>query len=208
MALQNFVNNSYPTIAAPWLNQVDIFVNVLFNGATSASAARTAITAAASGTNSDITALTALNAPLPLSGNAGTAGQVLTSAGSSSPAIWSTPSGGTVTSFSLITANGFSGSVANASTTPALTLSTSVSGILYGNSGTLTPVTIGGGLAFFDGVLSNTSTAVNQFAYENNATFTTNYTMTTGNNGVTAGPITINAGVTVQIPSGSAWVIV
>ena len=62
MALQNFVNNSYPTIAAPWLNQVDIFVNVLFNGATSASAARTAITAAASGTNSDITALTALNA--------------------------------------------------------------------------------------------------------------------------------------------------
>jgi hypothetical protein len=40
---------------------------------------------------------------------------------------------GTVTSVSVSTANGFSGSVANATTTPAITISTTVSGILEGN---------------------------------------------------------------------------
>ena len=40
---------------------------------------------------------------------------------------------GTVTSVSVVSANGFAGSVANASTTPAITLSTTVTGILQGN---------------------------------------------------------------------------
>lgn len=40
---------------------------------------------------------------------------------------------GTVTSVSVNTANGFSGSIINASTTPSITLSTSVNGILKGN---------------------------------------------------------------------------
>jgi len=31
--------------------------------------------------------------------------------------------------------------------------------------------------------------------------------MTTGNNALTAGPITINSGIEVTIPSGSTWVI-
>lgn len=43
---------------------------------------------------------------------------------------------------------------------------------------------------------------------ENDQTVTTNYTITTGKNAVTAGPITIGAGITVTIPSGSAWSIV
>lgn len=43
---------------------------------------------------------------------------------------------------------------------------------------------------------------------ENDAVVTQNYTMTTGRNGVSAGPVTINSGVTVQIPSGSVWTIV
>lgn len=47
---------------------------------------------------------------------------------------WSTVSGaGTVTSVSVATANGFAGTVANATTTPAITLTTSVTGILSGN---------------------------------------------------------------------------
>ncbi|MBL0320489.1 MAG: hypothetical protein IPP74_14535 [Alphaproteobacteria bacterium] len=41
--------------------------------------------------------------------------------------------GGTVTSVSVVTANGFAGSVATATTTPAITLSTTVTGILSGN---------------------------------------------------------------------------
>jgi len=44
--------------------------------------------------------------------------------------------------------------------------------------------------------------------YENGQTVTTNYTLSTGKNAVTAGPITINSGVTVTVPSGQSWVIV
>ena len=44
--------------------------------------------------------------------------------------------------------------------------------------------------------------------YENGQTVTTNYTLSTNKNAVTAGPITINSGATVTIPSGSSWVVV
>jgi hypothetical protein len=43
---------------------------------------------------------------------------------------------------------------------------------------------------------------------ENSNTVTTNYTLSTGKNAVSAGPVTIDAGATVTIPSGAAWVIV
>ena len=43
---------------------------------------------------------------------------------------------------------------------------------------------------------------------ENDNTVTTNYTLSTNRNAVSAGPVTVNSGVTVTIPSGSAWVIV
>jgi hypothetical protein len=39
-------------------------------------------------------------------------------------------------------------------------------------------------------------------------TINTNYTLPSGYNGVTAGPITIADGVTVTIPDGSAWSVV
>jgi len=44
--------------------------------------------------------------------------------------------------------------------------------------------------------------------YENTQNITQNYTMTTGKNGMSAGNVTVNSGVTVTIPSGSRWVIV
>jgi hypothetical protein len=44
--------------------------------------------------------------------------------------------------------------------------------------------------------------------YENNATISANYTIATGNNAVSAGPITINSGIVVTVPSGSTWVVV
>lgn len=43
---------------------------------------------------------------------------------------------------------------------------------------------------------------------ENNQTISSNYTMTSGKNGTSAGPITVATGVTVTIPTGSNWVIV
>ena len=43
--------------------------------------------------------------------------------------------------------------------------------------------------------------------YENKQSITANYTMSTNYNGESVGPITISSGVTVEIPSGSRWVI-
>lgn len=44
--------------------------------------------------------------------------------------------------------------------------------------------------------------------YENGQTVTTSYTITTGKNALTAGPVTIADGATVTIPDGSTWSIV
>ena len=43
---------------------------------------------------------------------------------------------------------------------------------------------------------------------ENDIAVTTNYTITTSKNAMTAGPIAVNAGVTITIPSGSVWTVV
>jgi len=66
-------------------------------------------------------------------GSQGTVGQVLTSAGTGATPTWTTPTTGTVTSVSVVTANGFAGTVATATTTPAITLTTSITGVLKGN---------------------------------------------------------------------------
>lgn len=73
---------------------------------------------------------------------AGTAGQVLTSNGAAVP-TWTDNGSGTVTSASVVSANGFAGTVANASTTPAITLSTSITGVLKGNGTALSAATAG-----------------------------------------------------------------
>lgn len=44
--------------------------------------------------------------------------------------------------------------------------------------------------------------------YENTQTVLANYTITSGSNAMSAGPITINTGVTVTVPTGSNWTIV
>ena len=43
---------------------------------------------------------------------------------------------------------------------------------------------------------------------ENAATVAVSSTITTGNNAMSAGPVTINSGVTVTVPTGSRWVVV
>ena len=53
-----------------------------------------------------------------------------------------------------------------------------------------------------------TGGGVDDVFYENATTVTTNYTITTGKNAMSAGPITINDGVTVTIPDGSNWSII
>jgi hypothetical protein len=44
--------------------------------------------------------------------------------------------------------------------------------------------------------------------FENDITVTADYTITTNKNAMSAGPITINSGVTVTVPSGSVWTVV
>jgi hypothetical protein len=47
-----------------------------------------------------------------------------------------------------------------------------------------------------------------QIFYENDQEVTADYTITSGKNAMSAGPIGIATGVTVTIPSGSSWTIV
>jgi hypothetical protein len=47
-----------------------------------------------------------------------------------------------------------------------------------------------------------------QVFLENGQVVTTSYTLTASKNAVSAGPVTINSGATVTVPSGAAWVIV
>jgi len=65
-------------------------------------------------------------------GAQGTSGQVLTSAGTGNTPTWTTPTTGTVTAVSVVSANGLAGT-SSGGATPALTLSTSITGILKGN---------------------------------------------------------------------------
>ena len=44
--------------------------------------------------------------------------------------------------------------------------------------------------------------------YEHAHTISANYSITSGNNAITAGPITINNGISVTVPTGSVWMIV
>jgi hypothetical protein len=42
----------------------------------------------------------------------------------------------------------------------------------------------------------------------NSATITSNYTIAVGDNGMSAGPVTVNSGITVVVSSGSTWTVV
>ena len=78
-------------------------------------------------------------------------------------AIGSGGGSGTVTSVSVTSANGLSGTVANATTTPSITLSTNVTGVLKGNGTAISAATSGtdysaGTSALATGILKSTTT--------------------------------------------------
>jgi hypothetical protein len=156
---------------------------------------------------------------------AGTLGQVLTSGGAGAP-TWATDGGGTVTSVSVVSANGLAGTVATATTTPAITLSTTITGllkgngtaisaatsgtdyapatsgtsILYGNgAGGFSNVTIGTGVAFSGGTLSATGSG---------GTVTSVAALTLGTTGTdlssTVATGTTTPVITLQVPTASA----
>jgi len=64
---------------------------------------------------------------------------------------------GTVTDVSVATANGFAGTVETSTTTPVITLTTSITGILQGNGTAVTAIIVGSGLDFTEGTLTATN---------------------------------------------------
>ena len=66
-----------------------------------------------------------------------------TAAGTWDSAYSSGGGSGTVTTVSVVTANGFAGTVANAGTTPAITLTTTITGVLKGNGTAISAATAG-----------------------------------------------------------------
>ncbi len=71
---------------------------------------------------------------MPLPSGTPASGQVPVATGTGEASAWSSVSGtGTVTAVSVATANGFAGTVANPATTPAVTVKTTVTGLLKGN---------------------------------------------------------------------------
>lgn len=65
-----------------------------------------------------------------------------------------------------------------------------------------------GGTTYYGHKLGATPSAANDIFYENSTTVASNYTITSGKNAMTAGPVTIASGVTVTVPSGSRWAVV
>jgi hypothetical protein len=143
-------------------------------------------------------------------GSQGTSGQVLTSAGAGNTPTWETVSGsisvtggdltlsgstGTdITNATLATVNSNVGSYGSSSAIPVVTVN--AKGLVTG----VTTATVAGGQYFG----SATTKAI---AY-NAQTIAENVTVTTGNNGLSAGPITIDSGFTVTVESGANWVVV
>ena len=82
------------------------------------------------------------------------------------------PAGSYLTSVSVASANGFAGT-SSGGTTPALTLSTSITGLLYGNGTALAAATISSPLTYSAGTLAITQSTATTNGYLSSADWTT-----------------------------------
>lgn len=140
----------------------------------------------------------------PVATAAGTTGQVLTAVTGGAP-VWAAPAtSGTVTSVSVVSANGFAGTVATSTTTPAITLTTTVTGLLKGNGTAISAATSGTDYA--------PATSGTSILYGNGSGGFSNVTVGTGLtfsggtlSAATSAPITKTADFTVG--AGETWFI-
>jgi hypothetical protein len=113
-------------------------------------------------------------------------------------------------------ANGGTGQTSATAAFNALNPMTTTGDIIYEASATVAArlpigstgqvLTVSGGIPAWSAAPSSNITT--QGLYENSATISANYTIGSGNNAMSAGPITINTGVTVTVPTGSTWTVV
>ena len=93
-----------------------------------------------------------------------------------------------------------------------LTGATGPSGGPTGATGPQGPIGPGGGSTGATGATGPAGGATgaggDAIFWENDQNVTTNYTISTNKNAMSAGPITIDSGVTVTVPSGSTWTVV
>ena len=109
---------------------------------------------------------------------------------------WGSITSGTVTSVSVTSANGFAGTVATSTSTPAITLSTTVTGVLYGNGTALSAATV---------AEINAVGQLNQNTTGNAATATLATTATNIAGGAAGSiPYQTGSGTTTTLPIGSA----
>ena len=155
------------------------------------------ITAASNGTAGGVTSVTG-TAPVVSSG--GTTPAISMAAATTSVSGYLTSTdwntfNGKQAAGSYVTVGGALGTPSSGTLTnctfPTLNQNTTgSSGSCTGNAATATSSSIAGGVV-----------------WENSLTISANYTMSSGKSGKSAGPITVNSGITVTIPSGSKWVI-
>ena len=69
-------------------------------------------------------------------------------------------------------------------------------------------VTNGGGALSWADQNAARGGGTNQVFFENDQVVSMSYTITSNKNAMSAGPITINQGITVTVPQGSAWTVV
>jgi hypothetical protein len=142
-------------------------------------------------------------------GAQGTAGQVLTSAGTGNTPTWATVSGSISVTGSDLTLSGNTGTaITNAtlatvnSNTGSFGSSSSIPVITVNGKGLITAVStsaVAGGQYFG-------SAATKAIAY-NSTSIAENITTTSGNNCLSVGPITIASGFSVTVASGQRWLV-
>ena len=167
----------------------------LANSINTAIAANTAKTGITSGQTSAITANTAKVTNATHSGEV-TGATELTIADNVVDEANLKVSNAPVNGYVLTAQSGNTGGMTWATTAEALPSQT-------GNSGEF--LTTNGSAASWAAIQTGNTTSNGLWEHAN--TITSNYSVASGNNALTAGPITINSNISVTVPSGSTWVI-